>query len=552
MKICITTKFTPGTSIELTIPTGITPHTIIVDGINDFISETELIESQTYSLYLTWDNDNLYIGFYSLDLATADLFVSIDTDQTPGSGATSGSWGRVDFVDPYLPEFMVAIEGGGGSMQVNNFDGVNWNYPGNGVIGSSYEGWSGNGQTEISIPWSNLGNPEGFALAVHVSEEDTQIVPVIFPSLNSTGDHPTITHFYAFFSPYFTSPQPVSGVGPNDVFTVPNSSPQIISSIPDEGLLEMVVGETENFSITASDAENDQIFYTWKLDGLSVGMSNSFAFNATAGNIGSHSLIAIITDQVPGNNADTLFWNIDVNESALTIHTRVFLEGPFNGLTMNTELNTLEVLPLSQPYSGVPWNYSGTEEVISIPGINIVDWLLIELRDAPNSGSANPATIVAQKACFVRNNGIITGIDGNADLTFNISIIDSLYLVIHHRDHLGIMSAFGLAESGGIYSWDFTLSENQVFGGSLGYRELSPGVWGMVGGDANADGEIDENDKTLGWGSVAGGSGYVQEDFSLDALVNNIDKNDIWFPNSGLGSQVLESGSKNFTSQIPK
>ena len=51
-----------------------------------------------------------------------DLFVNIDTDQTTASGATTGSWGRVDFADPYLPEYQVAIEGGGGSMQVNNWD----------------------------------------------------------------------------------------------------------------------------------------------------------------------------------------------------------------------------------------------------------------------------------------------------------------------------------------------------------------------------------------------------------------------------------------------
>ena len=545
-------KVIPGSSIGLTIPTGITPHTIIVDGINDFILETELIESLPYSLYITWDNNNLYIGFNSLDLGTADLFVSIDTDQTPGNGATSGSWGRVDFTNPYLPEYMVAIEGGGNSMQVNNFDGVNWNYPGNGVIGSSYEGWFGNGFTEISIPWSSLGNPVGIALAVHVSEEDNQIVPVIFPSLNTTGNHPTINHFYAFFSPYFALPLPASGVEPNNVFTVPNSAPQIISSIPAEGLVELLVGESENFSVSASDAENDLIFYTWKLDGLTVGTSNSYIFNATTGNIGSHTLIAIVTDQVPGNETDTAFWNIQVIETSISLNIKVYLEGPFNGINMNTDLNDLDLIPLLQPYSSNPWNYSGTEEVISIPGINLVDWVLIELRDAPNAVSANPTTIVAQKACFVKSNGRLAGIDGSLDLKFNLSISDSLFVIVYHRDHLGIMSSFGLKESGGIYSWDFSTSENKVFGGNLGYKEIAPGIWGMVGGDANADGEIDELDRTEGWNDVAGNAGYVGEDFSLDAQINNTDKNDIWLPNTGFGSQVSDLGINKYTSQIPK
>ena len=50
---------------DLTIPNGITPHTVVIDGINDFITESELIETQTHTLYITWDNDNLYIGFYN-------------------------------------------------------------------------------------------------------------------------------------------------------------------------------------------------------------------------------------------------------------------------------------------------------------------------------------------------------------------------------------------------------------------------------------------------------------------------------------------------------
>jgi hypothetical protein len=59
---------------------------------------------------------------------------------------------------------------------------------------------------------------------------------------------------------------------------------------------------------------------------------------------------------------------------------KVLFEGPFIGTNMTTILNAEGLIPLSQPYNNVPWNYNGTEYVGSIPNTDIVDWVLIELR----------------------------------------------------------------------------------------------------------------------------------------------------------------------------
>ena len=60
----------------------------------------------------------------------------------------------------------------------------------------------------------------------------------------------------------------------------------------------------------------------------------------------------------------------------------ILLEGPFNGIDMNTTFNDNGILPLNQPYNTAPWYYPGTESVASIPNPDIVDWVLVELRDA--------------------------------------------------------------------------------------------------------------------------------------------------------------------------
>lgn len=100
------------------------------------------------------------------------------------------------------------------------------------------------------------------------------------------------------------------------------------------------------------------------------------------------------------------------------------------------------------------------------------------------------------------------------------------------------MSNNPLSETGGEYLCDFTTGENKAFGGATGHKEIGTGVWGMVGGDGNADGQVDNIDKNDVWEVQAGSSGYLSGDFSLDGQCNNSDKVEVWAPNSGSGGQV--------------
>ncbi|RLD54717.1 MAG: hypothetical protein DRJ05_14150, partial [Bacteroidetes bacterium] len=537
---------------DLTIPAGITPHTVFIDGVNDFLDESELIETQTHDLYITYDDNNLYIGFYSMDLnLEGDFFVNIDTDQTSGSGATTGSWDRIGFSGDYLPEYQVAIEGGGGSMQVNNWDGSSWNYPGSGTIGSSYEGWANNGLTEISIPWADLGNPFGIAVSVHISVEESDDIPEIFPGLNTSGINPVISYFYAFFQPYISGGMPLSGMEPNTVYVVPNTPATITGHLPQELSLSILTDTQQSFSVTADDSENDEIYYIWKLDGATVSGLSSYLYEPELADIGNHSLMAIVSDNVPGNGADTLIWNVEVIEHAIQLSLKVFLEGPFAGTEMNSDLNSKGVIPLQQPYSGSPWDYAGTESVVSIPGINNVDWVLVELRDAVDADSANSGTMIAQKAAFVQKDGTVISIDGSSVLQFNTLVSQQLFVVVWHRDHLGIISANALVETSGVYEYDFTTSENQVLGGSAGYKEVATGIWGMVAGDSNADGTVDDLDKEQNWKTQAGLMGYYSGDYGLDSEVSNEDKNEIWLPNSGMNSPVSGMSEPKYKCNVP-
>lgn len=217
----------------------------------------------------------------------------------------------------------------------------------------------------------------------------------------------------------------------------------------------------------------------------------------------------------------------------------VFLEGPYTGNGMSTGLNAAAVIPLQQPFDAAPWNYVGDEAVAAIPNANVVDWVLLDLRDAPDAASATSATTVARKAAFLLSNGKITGLDGQTNLQFDNAIVDELFVVVWHRNHLGIMSANPLTLTNNIYSYNFTNDPDQIYGDNMGYKEIVPGIYGMAAGDSDASGIIDLSDKTT-WSTDAGESGYNASDFELDTETNNTDKNDYLIPNQSKFSQVPE------------
>lgn len=225
----------------------------------------------------------------------------------------------------------------------------------------------------------------------------------------------------------------------------------------------------------------------------------------------------------------------------ITIHgidldVLVYLEGPFSSGSMNTDLYSEGFIPLNQPYNIAPWNYPGSESVVSVPA-GVVDWVLIDLRDATSAATATPATSVEMQAAFLLTDGSVVGLDGSSILQFMASISNDPYVVVWHRNHLGVLSANALTESAGIYSYDFSTSIAKAYGGGAGYKLIDTGLYGMAGGDANGDGVVNATDKAL-WSANAGTDGYKSPDFNMDGQVNNPDKNDSFIENGSLSSQV--------------
>jgi hypothetical protein len=220
------------------------------------------------------------------------------------------------------------------------------------------------------------------------------------------------------------------------------------------------------------------------------------------------------------------------------VNVRALLQGPYMAAgIMNNSLNAEDLIPLSQPYNGSPWNYNGSESVSSIPNDDVVDWVLVEIRET--TGDASTATAdktVARQAALLLNNGNIVGLDGASSLHFTISTVANSYVVVKHRNHLPIMSSNPLLMIDGFYPYDFTTGQDKAYGFNA-MKNFGDGYFGLVGGDADGNGTVQNPDFVI-WRINSGfSSTYNPADFDLNGTVQAPDFV-IWRINSGL-SQLL-------------
>lgn len=216
---------------------------------------------------------------------------------------------------------------------------------------------------------------------------------------------------------------------------------------------------------------------------------------------------------------------------------KVFFEGSFNGIDMNTDLNNDGLIPLSQPFNTAPWNYEGTESVVVIPNGDVVDWVLFELRETSgNASTAIPDSIIARQAAFILKNGQITGLDGISLPEFDLTIMENLFVVLWYRNHLALMSSSPLIESKGTFIYDFTDNISKAY--LDGQKDIGNGYYGMIVGDSDGNGIIDEDDMNNSWSMNAGEQGYYLSDLNNDGEIDNIDKDDYWYVNLGSYTKV--------------
>ncbi len=219
----------------------------------------------------------------------------------------------------------------------------------------------------------------------------------------------------------------------------------------------------------------------------------------------------------------------------LTVQIRVFLEGPYrtnNGL-MITTLNQRGLLPgqvpvgatgvptpAGQPYSGSPWNYAGTESVGSYQPTT-VDWILVSFR----AGSPSVQNTVYKTAALLANDGLVTFINPP-----NLVENTAYYIVIEHRNHLGVMSHTPVSIQNEMLQYDFTTQDSYTATNpvSIGQKKIGI-IFAALSSEGNKNPAnqyfvINVNDYSLWKGENGKFDIYSTADFNMDAQISATDK----------------------------
>ncbi len=209
----------------------------------------------------------------------------------------------------------------------------------------------------------------------------------------------------------------------------------------------------------------------------------------------------------------------------IEVKLKMYLEGAYDESSslMKIDLLMSNLLPLEQPFGRKPWNYEGTERVASINDfpVNVVDWVLVEARDKTNN-----SLVLERKAALLLSNGDVVEFDGTSSGVkfYNLTLNESYYLSVRHRNHLAIMSA-NEVEVPNTVPYDFT-QPTQVLGGKAQVTFLGNNtIYGLHSGDANADGVITVNDFNFFADENAQTGTYLDGDFSLDGTISTSDFN---------------------------
>lgn len=185
---------------------------------------------------------------------------------------------------------------------------------------------------------------------------------------------------------------------------------------------------------------------------------------------------------------ETEDYNVNILSLDKSLNLTVFLEGLFNGTTMNKAQNS----------SGD--QYSGT----------IADQVTVELHNStsPYALAGGPYTVNVN-------------IDGTATVTVPASLGASYYIVVKHRNSIETWNGTPLSFSGASISYNFSTTADQAYGSN---QKLVSGKYVIYAGDVNQDGILDSSDMTpLDNDATSFLGGYITTDVNGDGLIDSSD-----------------------------
>ncbi len=201
---------------------------------------------------------------------------------------------------------------------------------------------------------------------------------------------------------------------------------------------------------------------------------------------------------------------VDIFRQSETYQTavRIWLEGPYLSASHRMNAAAPSLLPLTSPYA------SDAVRANAIP-TGVCDWVVVALMDTNGSPFLS-------RSMFVQTNGWVVDRYGLQGIGVETPVW-RYKVTVKHRNHLAVISANPIALTNETVACDLTTNWTCFAGGTNACVQLEPGVWGMIGGDADGDGKITDVDRQI-VSQQMGRTGYLPGDLNLDGKVDGGDR----------------------------
>ena len=135
---------------------------------------------------------------------------------------------------------------------------------------------------------------------------------------------------------------------------------------------------------------------------------------------------------------------------------------------MTDDLRVQGLVPNFEPYTDLGFSFDqsntgcgyASPAIFDTTGNNaVVDWVLVELRS-----KIDPSVVVASRTALLLRQSKVVDVDGVSALSFKNVSQDEYFVVVRHRNHLGVMSGNTLVFDANTPTIDFSDPFTVTFG----------------------------------------------------------------------------------------
>ncbi|MCB9178866.1 MAG: hypothetical protein H6590_05540 [Flavobacteriales bacterium] len=219
--------------------------------------------------------------------------------------------------------------------------------------------------------------------------------------------------------------------------------------------------------------------------------------------------------------------------SRVQLALKAFLQGPYDAVAgrMRDDLRAAGLLPTTEPYSDLGYDFvqGGGESASTLvfsngpqPKDRIVDWVLLELRDA-----TDPTVVMSSRSALIQRDGDVVDLDGASPVSL-VADPAAYHVVLRHRNHLGVMTWANNALGPLLVGIDLTDGNTATYGSEA--QVTVGGVKLLWAGDVTFDGSVkytgEANDRDPILFAIGGvvptntlDDAYTNEDVNMDGRV---------------------------------